>query len=262
MGKHKEIILGARGLGYRLPGEQRWILRDLSLELARGELCAVLGPNGVGKSTLLRLLVGAQSPTAGQVEQRGRVGYVPQSVHPALSLSALEMVLLGRAGGIGLLGAPRRKDYAAAQAALERVEAGHLASRPFPALSGGERQLVLMARALAAEADILVLDEPTAALDWHNQALLMGLLAELAAQGITVLVSTHAPQHALDFASQALLLFAGERHAFGSPGQVMDEAALSDLYRLPVCRVPLAAVAGGVAAIPVFRPPINEVSHP
>ncbi len=258
----KTAILRADDLGYRLPAEDRWILRQVSLALAPGELCAVLGPNGVGKSTLLRLLVGAQPPSSGRVEHRGRVGYVPQSVHPALSLSALEMVLLGRAGGISLLGAPRRSDYQAALAALERVEAAHLAARPFPALSGGERQLVLMARALAAEADLLVLDEPTAALDWHNQALLMGLLGELAGQGITVLVSTHAPQHALDFASHALLLFDGQRHAFGAPAQVMDEAALSDLYRLPVCRVPVAAVAGGVAAIPVFRPPVSEVSQP
>ena len=109
-----------------------------------------------------------------------------------------------------------------------------------------------MARALAAEADILILDEPTAALDWHNQALLMGVLAELAADGITVLVSTHAPQHALDFASHVLLIFDGSRHGFGPPAQVMDEAALSALYRLPVCRVPLAAVVGGFVLLVVL----------
>ncbi|MFT3759869.1 ABC transporter ATP-binding protein [Thauera sp.] len=256
------IVMRAHGLGYRLATEDRWVLDGVSLELAHGDLCAVLGPNGVGKSTLLRMLAGAQPPSAGEVEHLGRVGYVPQAVHPALPLSALEMVLLGRAGGISLLGAPRRRDYDAALAALARVEATHLAKRPFPALSGGERQLVLMARALAAEADILILDEPTAALDWHNQALLMGVLAELAADGITVLVSTHAPQHALDFASHVLLIFDGSRHGFGPPAQVMDEAALSALYRLPVCRVPLAAVAGGMAAIPVFRPPTREADHP
>ena len=249
-----EIVLQADGLGYRLES-QRWILRRVSFSLKKGSLCAVLGPNGVGKSTLLRLLAGARHTFEGRMEHHGRTGYVPQAVHPALPLSALEMVLLGSAAGISLMGAPGRKDYAAAEAALARVEAGHLAQRPFSILSGCERQLVLMARALAAEADILVLDEPTAAMDWHNQSLIMRLLADLAADGVTIIVSTHAPQHAFEFASHALLLFNAERHAFGAPAVVMDETALSELFHLPVRRVSLPDAAGGVAAIPVFNAP-------
>jgi iron complex transport system ATP-binding protein len=258
-------VMRAENLGYRLEAEKsagaRWILRGVSFALEKGELCAVLGPNGIGKSTLLRLLTGAGLPAEGEVTHQGRIGYVPQAVHPALPLTALEMTLLGRAARLSLLGAPRRHDYIIAEAALRRVEAAHLASRPFNSLSGGERQLVLMARALAAEADILILDEPTAALDWHNQALILRLLAGLAEEGVTIVMSTHSPQHAFEFAHRALLIFAAERHLFGVPGEVMDEAALSGLFHLPVRRVPLA---DGMAAIPVFgqsRPASDPQCH-
>ncbi len=243
-------VLDVRDLSQRY-GE-RWIFSRLSFSLPRGALCTLLGPNGTGKSTLLRTLAGLSEPCGGQVRRPPRVGYVPQEVHPALPLSALEMVLLGRAVSVSLLGAPKRHDWAVAEAALQRVEAFHLAARSFSSLSGGERQLVLMARALAAEADLLLLDEPTAAMDWHNQALILRLLAELAAGGITVVVSTHAPQHALEFATHALLMFDAGRQSFGAPADVMDERALSELYRLPVCRVVLPGRPGPGAAVPVF----------
>jgi iron complex transport system ATP-binding protein len=274
--EHDGALIAAQQLGYQLPNckqmqadahtAARWILRAVSFTLERGALCAVLGPNGVGKSTLLRILAGMQPPTTGEVIRHGRIGYVPQAVHPALPLSALEMALLGCSGNIGLFSAPRRKDYDAAHAALARVEAAHLANRPFSTLSGGERQLVLMARALAAEADILILDEPTAALDWHNQALIMRLLQDLADEGVTVITSTHAPQHAFEFASHALLLFDAERFAFGTPADVMDEAALSTLFHLPVRRISLSGHDGRagekMAAIPVFSAPAFSEPQP
>jgi iron complex transport system ATP-binding protein len=142
-----------------------------------------------------------------------------------------------------------------------RVEAGHLADRAFLSLSGGERQLIVLTRALAAEADILLLDEPSAAMDWHNQALTLRLLAELAASGITIVFSTHSPQHALEFASHAVLLFADGEYAFGQPDRIMDEAALSRLYRVPVRRVRLDELPGAGTAVPVFSQPLMENSE-
>lgn len=228
------------------------VLNDLSLDLPQGSFCALLGANGVGKSTLLKILSGALTPLHGQVRHNGKLGFVPQEVHPALPLNALEMVLLGRSGQIGLLRAPGRADYAAAQAALRRIEAEHLAQRAFASLSGGERQLVLMARALAADADILLLDEPSAAMDWHNQALILRLLRELADSGMTIVMSTHSPQHALEFASHALLLFGAGEQAFGPPDTLLTEALLSRLYRLPVRRVAVAELPHRGTAVPIF----------
>ncbi|RZT30801.1 ABC transporter ATP-binding protein [Cupriavidus agavae] len=251
-----DFALQCHGIGHHYGG--RSVLRNLSLALPRGALCALMGANGAGKSTLLKILAGQLAPAAGQVTRRGRMGFVPQEVLPALPIGVLEMVLLGRAGGVSLLRAPGRADYAAARAALARVEAVHLADRAFLSLSGGERQLVVLARALAAEADVLLLDEPCAAMDWHNQAVTLRLLAELAATGITVVFSTHAPQHALEFASHAALLFAGGDHAFGAPDRIMHEAALTRLYRVPVRRVRLDALPHAGTAVPVFSQPTME----
>lgn len=255
-----DIVLQCHGIGHRYGA--RNVLRDVGLQLPRGSLCGLLGANGAGKSTLLKILAGQIAPTAGQVGRVGRTGFVPQEVHPALPMSVLEMVLLGRAGGISLLRAPGRADHAAADAALARVEASHLAGRSFLSLSGGERQLVVLARALAAHADILLLDEPCAAMDWHNQALTLRLLAELAADGITVVFSTHSPQHALEFASHAALLFADGAHAFGAPDRVMDETALSRLYRVPVRRVRLDALPRAGTAVPVLSQPLLDHPEP
>lgn len=255
-----DIVLQCHGIGHRYGA--RAVLSDVGLQLPRGALCALLGANGAGKSTLLKILAGQMAPSAGQVRRMGRMGFVPQEVHPALPMSVLEMVLLGRAGGISLLRVPGRADHDAARAALARVEASHLAGRSFLSLSGGERQLVVLARALAANADILLLDEPCAAMDWHNQALTLQLLAELAADGITVVFSTHSPQHALEFASHAALLFADGEHAFGAPDRVMDETALSRLYRVPVRLVRLDALPRAGTAVPVLSQPLLDHPEP
>jgi iron complex transport system ATP-binding protein len=234
---------------------QRQLFSDLNFELPKGALCALLGSNGVGKSSLLRLLAGIDPLRSGQIERHGQLGFVPQEVSPGLPLTVLEMVLLGRARRVALFSAPKRADYQAAEQALVRVDALHLAQRIYTSLSGGERQLVLMARALASEAEVLLLDEPTAAMDWHNQGVVLRLLQELSGQGITVLVSTHVPQHALEFASHALLLHGGSDYQFGSPQQVMSEHSLSRLYRLPVRCLALDQASGACTAVPVFSQP-------
>ena len=248
----KEAVLEAEAIGHAFQG--RAVLVDISLSLPAGSLCAVLGPNGRGKSTLLKILAGTLPPQRGRVRRRGRIGFVPQEVQPALDLSVREMVLLGRAGRIALFSAPGPTDHAAADHALGRVGARHLDGRRFDSLSGGERQLVMMARALAGGAEILLLDEPTAALDWQRQALILGLLVELVGQGLTVVMSTHAPQHALDFASHVLLLPRGRPHRFGAPAATMDDTSLGALYGLPVVQVPVDALPSGRAIVPLLHP--------
>ena len=243
--------MDARKIGFRYGN--RWIFRHLDISLASGELMAILGPNGCGKSTLLSVLSGVLVPEEGQIENgSSKLAMVPQSVMPSLPFTGLDMVLLGRAGKIFMFSAPGEKDYRVAREALARTKAAHLAERAFSTLSGGERQLVLIARALAAECSVMLLDEPTAALDWHHQAHVLGLLRELAAEGLAVAFTTHSPQHALEFADRVMLMAAPEWQITGEPDAVLSEDALSKLYQLPVKRMQ-SADGTFSTAIPIFR---------
>lgn len=244
-------LLTARDLGYRY--QREWVFRHLDVRLAAGQLTAILGPNGCGKSTLLGLLAGDRSPIEGEIGRRGSsLAFVPQALETTLPFTGLDMVLLGRARAISLFSTPVAADYAAAHQALARLEAGYLAARSFAVMSGGERQLVLIARALASSCSVLLLDEPTAALDWRHQAHVLNLLRQLADSGLSVAFTTHAPQHALDFADQVMLMAEAERQTIGPPEEVLDEAALSQLYRLPVRRLRLPDSTLSTA-IPVLR---------
>lgn len=251
--------IAARGLGYRY--RQGWVFRHLDFRLAAGELTAILGPNGCGKSTLLSVLSGSRPPIEGELARQGGLALVPQSLAPALPFTGLEMVLLGRAHAVSLFAAPGPADYAIAHTALAQLEAEHLAERSFDVMSGGERQLVLIARALVSESPVLLLDEPTAALDWHHQAHVLALLRQLADTGLAVAFTTHAPQHALDFADRVLLMAAPDRQEFGVPEAVLGEDALSALYRLPVKRLQLPEALASTA-IPVFRDYLHRKAPP
>ena len=212
----------------------------LDLCCRAGEITAILGANGRGKTTLLHTLLGFLSPLAGAVQRNGSVGFVPQLFTPPFSYSVLDMVLMGRAGRIALFSLPSTQDIAAAYRALEMLDITTLAERDFSALSGGQRQLVLIARALASECQTLILDEPTAALDLHNQAQVLQLLTHLAReQGLCILLTTHDPSHALAIAQQALLLMADKQYLYGSRDTVVTEENLTRLYGIPVRQVML-----------------------
>lgn len=207
----------------------------VDLELSMGQVLAILGPNGRGKTTLIKALVGLLPLAAGARELRGSIGYVPQGASVGFDYKVREVVVMGRARRLGLFRSPGRADYAVAEAALERVGMAHLVDRTVTTLSGGERQLVMVARALARACDILILDEPASALDLKNQRRLFDILATLAHDdGLAVAFSTHVPGHAFEAADEALLLYSAERRVLGPVGYVLSEAALSDLYETPV----------------------------
>lgn len=237
-----------------------WQFRDLDLEIAPGEVVAVLGPNGRGKSTLLRTVAGLTRPTRGTVRTSGAVGFVPQAFAPAFAYSVRDIVLMGRVRHVAVFATPGRHDRDIVDRSLAELGIEALADRPFDHLSGGERQLVLMARALAGETPILLLDEPAAALDFHHQDRVIGLLRRVAdARRLAVLVTTHHPDHALAIADRALLLRGDESHLVGPVDDVLSEAELAGLYHLPIRLLRHAADGVELTALaPVFRSQIER----
>ncbi|WP_446226168.1 ABC transporter ATP-binding protein [Nocardia sp. IBHARD005] len=215
------------GHGYE---SRDWLFRHVSHTVSAGQVTAVLGPNGNGKSTLLRCAAGLLRPREGQVRSATAVGYVPQIGHTVFAYRALDMVLMGRARHVAMFSVPGREDEAASYRALERVGAAHLAEHAFDTLSGGERQLVLIARAVASDSRTLVLDEPCSALDLRNQSTVLGLLRDLADEGMGVLITTHHPDHAREIADHALLMGNGAGVVSGPTAQVLDDTALGELY--------------------------------
>ena len=223
------LVCGYRG--------QAPLFHPLDLTLAAGKITALLGGNGQGKTTLMRTLLGQLKPLAGQVTRGGQVNFVPQRFSAAFSYSVLDMVLMGRANKIGLFATPSRQDKHAAMVALTQLGIEKLAKQAFNTLSGGQQQLVLIARALATECELLILDEPTAALDLSYQASVIQLLNRLAAEhNIAILFSTHDPAQAELIADEVLMLMGNQQYLYGSKSDVLTAANLTALYELPVQR--------------------------
>ena len=253
-----EACLEARALaaGYG----PRTVLSGLSLALARGRVSVLLGENGSGKSTLLRALAGVLPPRSGEVLLHGRslasvprreaaraIGYLPQGFEPLFPIRALDLVLLGRTPHLGTFGAPGAADRAAAEGALAEMDATALGREDLRAMSGGERQRVLLARVLAGEPSVLLLDEPTANLDPRHRFLVLDAMRRRAAAGAAVLFSTHELDVATGGADDAVLLAGGRILAEGPVATTLTDRLLSDLF----------AVAARVSAGPEGRPLVS-----
>ena len=237
--------LEARGLGFGYPGKP--VGRDVGLAVDAGEVVCLLGPNGSGKTTLFKTLLGLLPAQAGEVRIDGRrleslpraevarrVAYVPQAHAAHFPYAVLDMVIMGRTAHLGPFARPGARDHAAAIEALETLGIADLAGADYTRISGGQRQLALIARALAQAAPLIVMDEPTASLDFGNQALVLREVRALAGQGYGIVLSTHDPDHAFACGTEVALLHDGGLAAHGPPETVLTAARLEAVYGVPV----------------------------
>ena len=242
------MTLAAQDLSFGYPGET--IGAGVSVTVATGKALALLGPNGGGKTTLLKTLLGLLKPHAGMVTLDGHsltdmsvseraqlIGYVPQAHSGAFAFAVRDVVLMGRTVHQGIFASPTSVDRCVVEEKLEELGIAHLADRPYTMISGGERQLVLIARALAQEPSYIVLDEPTASLDFGNQGKVMAQIKALTMKGLGVLFTTHDPNQAMRYADRVALLGDGRLVADGDPAGVLDATTLSRLYKGDVCVV-------------------------
>lgn len=226
---------------------ERQVLHDICFRVDQGEFLSILGPNGVGKSTLFRCVLGLLSGYTGEVlvdginarsfsvrEAAKHIAYIPQSSRSIFNYSVFDIVLMGRTSGLSTFRSPKKADTDKCRWALEKIGISHLEQRCFHRLSGGEQQLVLIARALVQDAPCLMLDEPTANLDFGNQMLVLEQARRLAREGYTVVQTTHHPEQSYMFSDRILAIQNGRVLTEGTPEQVLTEQTMRALYGVDV----------------------------
>lgn len=247
----------------------RMILQDINFSAEEGQLVALLGRNGAGKSTLFRLMLNLRKPARGHIlldgknisqmgarELAEKIAYIPQAQPGAFRFLVKDVILMGTSPSFGTLALPKAEHVERACAAMQELGISEFADRSYDELSGGEQQLVLIARSLAQKAPCLVMDEPTASLDFGNQVKVMEIAKRLAQSGYLIFLSTHNPQHVLHYADRVLLLDDGKLVGDGKPRDVLSESVLSKIYDVPV------SVSendhGQLAVLPALEGPLRK----
>ena len=240
-----EVTVGYKGVP---------VLKDVSFSLNAGEVLCILGPNGSGKTTLFKTIMKLKQPITGMISIDGRdisswpfdkiagyIGYIPQNYSPVFPYTALEMVLMGRTPRLGMCSIPKAKDIEIAMESMKTLNILPLKDKAFTKISGGERQLVLIARAIAQQTKLLIMDEPTNNLDFGNQALILNQIKKLSQKGMAVIMATHVPEHAFLYADKALMVKDGDVLAYGKSKDVLSEENLRKLYRVNLKLMPVVS---------------------
>ena len=223
------------------------VLKGISFCMEKGEFVCVLGANGCGKTTLLKSILAFLTPQHGQVllygkdihqmderERARKIAYIPQYHTPPFPFTVPDVVLMGRTPHLSRICRPTEKDCRIADESMERLGIAHYANKSYTALSGGQRQMVVIARALAQQPDLLIMDEPTASLDFGNQYLVLAQVKKLAREGMGVLMVTHNPDHAFYCADRIIAMEDGKILSMGDAGKVINEAVMKAVYHMPV----------------------------
>ncbi|NLN52942.1 MAG: ABC transporter ATP-binding protein [Firmicutes bacterium] len=238
------MLYEVKNISYTYPNSEKMVLKGVSMSISKGEILSILGPNGSGKSTLLNCLAGIIKPTQGQILLDGqdiskmsgrqiarKIGYVQQTHIPTFAYSVFEFVLMGRAPKISFFGRPQKMDEELVWQTLEMLNITHLANRPYTKLSGGERQQCIIAHVLVQEPQAILFDEPTAFLDYGNQVRILRLIKSLAAQGYTIIMTTHNPDHAVLLGGKTALFQQTGELSCGRTGDIITEENLQQIYR-------------------------------
>lgn len=237
-------MIELRDIAFQHSASERPVLSGVSFTAVQGGITTILGPNGSGKTTLLNCISGLWRPTAGSVTCGGddisalsirnrarKVAVVPQEHRPPFAYTVFDVALMGRAAHLSPLSLPAKHDMEITGKTIERAGIAHLSERPYTKISGGERQLVLIARALVQEAPVLVLDEPTSHLDFRNQFRILDSLREIVRErGLTVIMTLHDPNLAMMFSDHVVLMKDGRVVDTGTPHDVINPANLRELY--------------------------------
>ena len=240
-----ELMLEVESLAFSYGNDP--VFENVSFSLKRGEVMCILGPNGAGKSTLIKCIAGIFKPAAGSVRILGEdtaslgvrkiarhIGYVPQQNEVVFPFSVLDFVVMGRAPHLSLFSSPREEDMELARESLAMVGLSELAERTVSTLSGGQSQMVLIARALVQKPSLLLLDEPTSHLDFGNQVLVLETVQKLASLGMSIVMNTHMPDHAFLVGSRAAALNGGRLVALGEVETVVTGKTMSSVYGVDV----------------------------
>ncbi len=223
------------------------IFEDISISIEEGNILCILGPNGTGKSTLIKCINGLLNLKYGEIllnniniktmnkaDLAKLIGYIPQTHQSTFAFSVFDVVVLGRAPHLSLTEIPGEKDFKIASDALKSLGISHLRDKPYTQLSGGEVQLVLMARVLTQQPKILLLDEPTSHLDFGNQIRTLEVINQLAENGLSVVMTSHFPDHTFISSNQVAILNDGALMAMGTPEEVVTEENMRKAYSIDV----------------------------
>ncbi len=237
------MIYEVKDLTFSYPSDRRKVLNGASLSLGKGEVLCILGPNGAGKTTLLNCMAGLLSPDSGEVFLCGRnmremkekeiarlVGYVPQLHTPSFDYRAIDFVLMGRAPKTGTFSRPTEEDEEMCMSVLASMGLEYLADKSYLNISGGERQQLLIARAIVQEPEVVLFDEPTAHLDFGNQHRVLKRIKNMAEEGYSVIMTTHNPDHALLLGGKAAIVSRGGTILQGDCEEIITEDNLREVY--------------------------------